>query len=198
MELTTPHSVTDYLSGCAVINLAHPDIQQQAIRLKQSDDMATAKACFEWVRDNIRHSVDFQDSELTCTASEVLAKGSGYCYAKAHLLVALLRANGIASGLCYQRLSLKGNGEPYCLHGLAAVLLPDLGWYRIDPRGNKPGVDAQFVPPREQLAFATDAVEEIDFATVHAKPLSVVVDALNSDMSVQQLYTCLPDVQPTV
>lgn len=198
MDLLTPHNTNDYLGSCAVVNAAHPAVAQQAAMLKQSDEVSTAKACFEWVRDNIRHSVDFQDSELTCTASDVLEKGTGYCFAKAHLLVALLRANGIASGLCYQRLSLKGNGEPYCLHGLAAVLLPEFGWYRIDPRGNKAGVDAQFVPPQEQLAFATDAVEEFGFATVHAKPLSVVVNALNSDMSVQQLYTCLPDAQPTV
>ncbi|WP_338430147.1 transglutaminase domain-containing protein [Synechococcus elongatus] len=30
---------------------------------------------------------------------------TGYCYAKSHLLVALLRACSIPAGFCYQRLS---------------------------------------------------------------------------------------------
>jgi transglutaminase-like putative cysteine protease len=33
------------------------------------------------------------------------------------------------------------------------VYLKDYGWYRIDARGNKAGVDAQFTPPHEKLAF---------------------------------------------
>src|SRR5437867_9797512 len=89
-----------------------------------------------------------------CAASEVLRARTGFCYAKSHLLVALLRANGVPAGLCYQRLALDETGSAFCLHGLAAVWLPAVGWYRIDPRGNKPGVDAQLAPPVERLAFA--------------------------------------------
>jgi transglutaminase-like putative cysteine protease len=37
---------------------------------------------------------------------------------------------------------------PFCLHGLNAVYLEDFGWYRIDARGNKTGVAAQFTPPQ--------------------------------------------------
>lgn len=70
----------------------------------------------------------------------MLRHRTGFCYAKSHLLAALLRANGIAAGLCYQRLSVNGGGTPYCLHGLNAVFLKDFGWYRVDARGNKPGI----------------------------------------------------------
>lgn len=57
---------------------------------------AIAKACFEWVRDEIHHSYDYQMSPVTCRASDVLQHKTGYCYyAKSHLLVALLRANEI-------------------------------------------------------------------------------------------------------
>ena len=38
--------------------------------------------------------------------------------------------------------------SPYSLHGLNAVHLPDFGWYRIDARGNRTGIHAQFDPPQ--------------------------------------------------
>lgn len=63
----------------------------------------------DFVRDQIRHSADYRPNPVTCKASEVLRHGTGYCYAKSHLLAALLRANGVPAGLCYQRLSV-GDG----------------------------------------------------------------------------------------
>ena len=67
-----------------------------------------------------------------------------------------LRANNIPAGLCYQR--LRRDASPgFSLHGLSAAFLPKYGWYRLDPRGNKPGIDAQFAPPHEQLAWSADA-----------------------------------------
>ena len=35
----------------------------------------------------------------------------------------------------------------FCLHGFNALYLPDYYWYRVEARGNKPGVDAEFCPP---------------------------------------------------
>jgi len=67
----------------------------------------------------------------------VLKYKTGYCYAKSHLLAALLRANNIPAGLCYQRLTIENDMLPYCLPALNAVYLPKYGWYRIDARGNK-------------------------------------------------------------
>jgi len=43
-----------------------------------------------------------QRDVVTCSASEVLREGTGICFAKSHLLAALLRAVGIPAGLCYQ------------------------------------------------------------------------------------------------
>ena len=56
------------------------------------------------VRDEISHSGDFRVNQPTCAASEVLRHKAGWCFAKSHLLAALLRANSIPAGLCYQRL----------------------------------------------------------------------------------------------
>ncbi|MBL0716467.1 MAG: transglutaminase family protein [Desulfosarcina sp.] len=74
--------------------------------------------------------------------------GTGYCYSKSHLLAALLRANDIPAGLCYQRLTVSDNKPPFCIHGLNAVYLEQHGWYRLDARGNKSGVTAEFCPPK--------------------------------------------------
>ena len=136
----------------------------------ERESIAIVRSCFEWVRDEIQHSMDFQPSEVTCTASEVLKLRTGFCYAKSHLLAALLRANEIPAGFCYQRLSIDGIGPPFSLHGLNAVWLEEHGWYRIDARGNKLGVSAQFSPPVEQLAFPIQMAGECDLPGVLAEP----------------------------
>lgn len=138
-----------YLQATSIINSNHPEIVAlaQQFAKHQFSNITIAKLSFEWVRDNIKHSWDFKLNPTTCIASDVLRYKTGYCYAKSHLLAALLRANNIPAGLCYQRLSIEGNGAPYCLHGLNAVYLQDFGWFRVDPRGNKKNVNAQFVPP---------------------------------------------------
>ncbi|APZ93352.1 GNAT family N-acetyltransferase [Fuerstiella marisgermanici] len=188
----------DFLEATDIIDFQNPNIQALAAELRgqSPDTLSLARFCFEWVRDNIQHSLDFQRTEVTCRASDVRSIGTGYCYAKSHLLAALLRANGIPAGFCYQRLTLSGDQPPFCLHGLNGVYLPVYGWYRIDARGNKAGVDAHFSPPVEQLAFATDVDGEFDFPEIWPEPLSVVTDALQSAESVQTLATCLPDVLP--
>ncbi|MEL6385674.1 MAG: transglutaminase family protein [Cyanobacteria bacterium J06626_18] len=154
---------------------------------------AIAQACFEWVRDEIHHSVDYQLNPVTCRASEVLQHKTGYCYAKSHLLAALLRANHIPTGFCYQRLSLDETGSHYCLHGLNAVYLPKFGWYRLDARGNREGVDAQFAPPYEQLAFKLQFAEEADFPDILPEPLTVVIELLQTQHTWDAVLRNLPD-----
>lgn len=188
-----------YLESSEYIDWQHPSIIEKAefITKNSSSILESAQLCFEWVRDNIRHTADFRDNEITCKASDVLACGTGYCYAKSHLLAALLRAKGIPAGLCYQRLSRDENGAPFCLHGLNAVYLPDIGWYRIDPRGNKPGVDAQFCPPTEKLAFAIQFPGEADLPEIWPEPLPVVVETLKAHHTYRGVWENLPDIDIT-
>lgn len=110
------------------------------------------------------------------------------------MLAALLRANGIPAGFCYQRLSVNDDGEPYSLHGFNAVYFPKIGWYRVDARGNRKGVNAQFTPPEEQLAFRIQFPEEADFQNILSEPLSVVVQALRAHSTWDDLLSNLPDV----
>ena len=182
-----------YLAASDVINWQNPEILQLAAKLSDKNVETTAKNCFEWVRDNIYHSSDYQMNPLTCKASDVLKHKTGYCYAKSHLLAALLRANSIPAGFCYQRLSVFDDGAPYSLHGFNAVHLPEYGWYRIDARGNKEGVDAQFTPPKEQLAFSLNFPEEIDCQEIFAEPLPVIVEALQTYQTWDEMLTNLPD-----
>lgn len=113
--------MTPYLLADGIIDWRHPEVLARARQLAADAERKTeiARRCFEFVRDEIRHSWDYRQV-------------TGYCYAKSHLLAALLRANGIPAGLCYQRLKCGGSAPPYCLHGLNAVWLEGHGWYRVD------------------------------------------------------------------
>ncbi len=186
-----------YLESSEFINWKSPEIQEMADRLKgdSTTDLDITRNCFEYVRDNIRHSWDYQIDKITCKASEVLIHKTGYCYSQSHLLAALLRANKIPAGLCYQRLSLTGNGAPYCLHGLNSVHLNKFSWYRIDPRGNKEGVEAGFTPPLENLAFSTNGRLETDIQGVWPEPLPVIVRTLQKYKTYLAVYDNLPDIE---
>ena len=94
------------------------------------------------------------------------------------MLTSLLRANNIPTGFCYQRLSCSEyKDDIYCLHGLNAIYLKDYGWYKVDARGNKDGVNAQFNPPIEKLAFELEE-NEFDLPEIYEEPLEVVVQTL--------------------
>ena len=77
-----------------------------------------------------------------------------------------------------------------------AILLPEIGWYRVDPRGNRAGVNAQFIPPQEQLAFEIRSAQESDFPDIFAEPLPLVLDVLQKSNTWQDVLTSLPDVAP--
>jgi len=186
-----------YLEPSEFIDWQHPDVQRQARKISTglNRDRDIAQACFEFVRDEIQHSFDYSLNPVTCKASEVLMHRTGYCYAKSHLLAALLRANGIPAGLCYQRLTIDNNVPPFCLHGLNAVYLANYGWYRIDARGNKPGVNAEFCPPIEKLAFSIVCEGEADLPEVWSEPLANVTQALIRHKTYQEVCENLPDIE---
>lgn len=187
----------EYLAASEYIDWQHPEILAQARSLAKSLDSEEdiVRACFVFVRDQIKHSWDYRLNPVTVKASDVLKYGTGFCYAKSHLLAALLRAKGIPAALCYQRLTIDNDQPPYSLHGLNSVYLKEHGWYRIDARGNKSGVDAEFCPPREQLAYRIRAKGEADLPERYAEPLAEVVQALNQANDIDEVYVDLPDLE---
>ena len=186
-----------FLESTDIVDWKHPDVSARARFLAEGavDQAEVARRCFEWVRDHVQHSRDYGLQAVTCSASEVLAVGSGYCFAKSHLLAALLRANGIPAAFCYQRLSLDDKGAPFCLHGLNAVFLPVFGWYRVDPRGNRAGIDAQFQPPRERLAYLLRIRGEADLPGLLPAPLPEVVRVLQRYDTADEVWENLPDIE---
>jgi len=185
-----------YLASTDIIDWKHPEVFKRARELSEGikSPKQIAKRCFEWVRDEILHSYDHQMNPVTCAASEVLRAGTGYCFSKSHLLAALLRANSIPTGLCYQRLDLDQSGRFHCLHGLNAIYFEDTGWYRVDARGNRTGVDAQFNPPVERLAFRVEREEEADLPEIWPEPILIVVEALRTFKTYDALAANLPDI----
>jgi transglutaminase-like putative cysteine protease len=186
-----------YLNCSEFIDTGHPLIIEKARELRAGDGSqeGIARRCFEFVRDEIKHSWDYRKGPVTCGAQDVLVHGTGYCYAKSHLLAALLRVNGIPAGLCYQRLLVEPGGTRYCLHGLNALYLEKYGWYRIDARGNKAGVEAEFNPPVERLAFSAEAPGERDLPVIWPEPLPLIVRALTENSTIEEVYDNFPDVE---
>jgi transglutaminase-like putative cysteine protease len=195
MQLQSPH-LADYLMCTPIIDWETPAIvaQTQAITRALTHDTAKAQALFEWVRDAIPHSWDIRTDVVTCAASEVLEQRAGLCYAKSHLLAAMLRCAGIPAGFCYQ---VFWRDPPYhglVLHGLNGLYLPSVWrWMRVDARGNTGAIDAQFSLTEEQLAFPIDPSHgEFLYETIYTDPSPAVVTVLRSFTSLHALWPYLP------
>ncbi|MFE7216482.1 transglutaminase domain-containing protein [Streptomyces sp. NPDC057611] len=194
MELiqNTP-DLSAYLAADEVIDHEHPMVRETAARLAEgvADSYAYARSAYEFVRDGIPHSQDAGDPRVTWRASHVLRLRTGICYAKAHALAALLRAEDIPTALCYQRLA-HDEGGGHVVHGLVAVRFNG-AWHRQDPRGNKPGVDARFSLAGERLAFVPDPKSnEMDYPVLYAEPHPVVLAALTAAPDRPRLWKTLP------
>ncbi|WP_198314434.1 transglutaminase family protein [Chitinibacter sp. GC72] len=190
-----------YLRASDAIDFANPAIADLARRLREqagsADAQAIAAQCFNWVRDHIEHCIDFAREEVPVSASQTLAAGTGFCFAKSHLLAALLRANAIPCGFVYQRLTVDGPAPIYCLHGLNAVYLPEFGWYLCDARGNsKPGIHAQFQPPQPTLAYPVQYPGECLYAGIYAEPWPALLSALSDCRSVSHWRAAPIDLLP--
>jgi transglutaminase-like putative cysteine protease len=125
----------------------------------------------------------------------VLRHGTGICFAKSHLLAALLRAINIPSGFCYQVLRLDPHtDDELVLHGFNAIYLATLNkWIRVDARGNSNGINAQFSIKKEQLAFAMDPeADEFIYEAIFAAPVYSVVERLKMYSSLDDLWQDLP------
>jgi transglutaminase-like putative cysteine protease len=195
MKLQSPH-LADYLKCTPIIDWETPAIiaQTQAITRGLTHDTAKAQALFEWVRDAIPHSWDMQTDIVTCTASEVLQQRTGLCYAKSHLLAAMLRCTGIPTGFCYQVFRRNPPYHGLALHGLNGLYLPSLAhWVRVDARGNTGTIDAQFSLTEEKLAFPIDLQQgEFLYETIYTDPAPEVVAVLWGFTSLHALWPYLP------
>ncbi|MBC9786185.1 transglutaminase domain-containing protein [Heliobacterium chlorum] len=186
-----------YRKSSDIIDYQVAAIRERAVRITEGiqDDLEIIRTVYHFVRDEIAHSVDIQGTVVTCKASEALEHRQGICYAKAHLLAALLRSLGIPTGFCYQKLVLDDEDKPWLvLHGLNAVYIESLKkWIRLDARGNKAGVTAEFSTVEEKLAFEvrTELGEQEDLM-IYVRPSTNAVHALTHSKTVEELLAHLP------
>ena len=186
-----------YLALDNVIDYKDEEIQKVADALfeQAKNELAYIKAAYEFVRDHIAQSADIGEDKITCQASEVLKAGHGICFAKSHLLAALLRCKSIPAGLCYQKIILDDETAPILVyHGFNGVFLKEYQkWIRIDARGNKEGVNAQFSINTEQLAFPIRGeLGEVDDYVVYPSPDAKVLERLQKYSTRTQLWEDLP------
>lgn len=138
------------------VNYSHPAIQKKIQELFNDGmtEVEKAQKAYYFVRDRIGHSFDIGARVVSITASDVLQNGTGICHAKSNLLAALLRSQGIPAGFCFQYLTLddKDASRGYVTHGYNAVYL-DNHWVKLDARGNKENVHAEFSLGKPVLAF---------------------------------------------
>ncbi|WP_026675259.1 transglutaminase-like domain-containing protein [Alkalihalobacterium bogoriense] len=187
------NKLEDYLLELNEVNYSNPLIKGKMEELFHSSqtEVEKVKIAFEFVRDEIAHSWDIQGTRVTCHASDVLKYKEGICYAKSNLLAALLRSQQIPTGFCYQRLMLFDTPEKgYSLHALNAVFLKSLEkWIRLDARGNKPGVDAQFSIDKEKLAFSVnEEFDEKDYPVIYTKPNAKTINVLKEHSDIVEMY----------
>lgn len=193
MELILRDSPEAYLAKSRYIDWGAPAIRRRAAELREGvgDEVRLADRVFRFVRDEVQHSRDARDRRVTISASDALREGVGLCWTKANLLAALCRASGIPAGICYQRLVLR-EGPPvrYCVHALNAIYLRGIDrWIRLDARGNKPGVCAEFCLEEEKLAFPVRPERgEIDYSVVYAEPLPELMRILEGSEDMLFVY----------
>lgn len=187
------NKIEDYVLELNEVDFSHQIIETKIEELfnPTQSDIEKAKVAFEFVRDKISHSWDIKGTRVTCKASDVLKYKEGICYAKSNLLAALLRSQGIPTGFCYQRLMLFDTPEKgYSLHALNAVYLKSVEkWIRIDARGNKTGVNAQFSLDQEKLAFSVnEKFDEKDYPVIFKKPNIKTITVLKENTDIVEMY----------
>lgn len=189
--------INKYLENDNVIDYENENIQNLADTLyqKSNDEVSFIKSAYEYVRDNISYSADIDNDKITCSASEVLKEGHGICFSKSHLLAALLRAKSIPAGFCYQKLTFDINKTSELVyHGLNGVYIKEYKkWIRLDARGNKDGINAQFSLDSEQLAYSINTeIGERDGVIVYPAPDKNIIENLKINKTRTKLFNNLP------
>ena len=190
-------NIEEYLQEDDVVDYGNKKVKQLADALYQEtrDEAEYIEKAYEYVRDHIAHSADANENAITCSASKVLEAGHGICFAKSHLLAALLRYKSIPAGFCYQKLILDDETAPVLIyHGFNGVYVKEYQkWIRLDARGNKEGVNAQFSLEKEQLAFPVRPEKgEEDGLVIYPDPDVKVLEKFRIHKTRTELWNDLP------
>lgn len=206
MSALMPTPETDeigrYLEDTITIDWQTPSVMDKAKALLVGHEFQAdrVRALFEFVRDEISHSIDVETEVTPCRASDVLREQTGLCYAKSHLLAAFLRYAGFPTGFCYVRLvaSEPGNqnSRGFSLHGFNAVYwTASEKWIFLDPRGNNDRLETEcrFEAPWS-LAYAPDPeAGEAFLPFIYKRPSKRILDLLERAPDFASVLRNLPD-----
>ncbi|MDO5155553.1 MAG: transglutaminase family protein [Eubacteriales bacterium] len=185
----------EYLLETECIDYNNPVIKEKVneLRLNSNSKMKYIDNAYRFVRDKITHSWDIKSEVVSRKASEVLLNGTGICWTKSCLLAALLRANGIPSGISYQYLTRADDNadEGYIIHALNTVYISELNkWIRVDARGNKENVHAEFCIDEEKLAFPIRTeLGEIDYRDNNSNLDGRLITILKESKNILEIST---------
>ena len=185
--LMQSNNLDDYLECSEVIDCNSLEIQEISKKLSHEavNEIDLIKTIYEFVRDEIRHSVDIGENTVTWKAFDVLKYKHGLCFANSHLLGALLRSLSIPTGFCYQKLEFDSG---FGLHGLNAVFIKSINkWIRLDARGNENGINSQFSIHKEILAYTVNEDKgEVDFPVIYVEPNKKVIEILKNSQNLNE------------
>ena len=176
------------------VDFSSPKIREKVAELFSGlrDDTQKAKIAYEFVRDEISHTFDIQSDVIIAKASDVLQHKTGICHAKANLLAALLRPQGIPTGFCFQRMRM--NTGSYAVHCYNAIYLSGR-WIKVDARGNKQGINAQFSSDEPILAYPCRLeYDEYFWSGIYAAPHDATMKMLERAKSLQDILDTIPDL----
>lgn len=189
-------SVDIFLQETSYIDYSSPIVREQARALFKSvnSELEKVRIAFEFVRDEISHSIDVNATVVTAKASDVLKHKTGICHAKANLLAALLRSQKIPTGMCYQHLTkTEDDSEGYCVHCFNAVHVGHR-WIKLDARGNNERVSVAFSLHDPAIAFVNrPQYNEFFWPGIFANPHRASMNALEAARNMQELLKALPD-----
>lgn len=139
-----------FLEKSYYVDYDHPIIIKKAYELfnDSMSHMDKVTVAHQFVRDQITHSFKCcADADIvTAKASDTLKYKTGICHAKANLLAALLRCQGIPTGFCFQHITLKEDDSMgYCIHAFNAVYVNN-NWIKFDAHVNRPQYDEYIWP----------------------------------------------------
>lgn len=178
---------------------------RETIKALFADDMSDiqkAQTAYNFVRDEIKHSFDCNTTAITAKASDALKYKTGICHAKANLLAALLRSQEIPTGFYFEHLTLADDDSMgYCLHAFNAAYLAG-HWVKLDARGNKTGINAEFSLEQPVLAYPPrKEYDEYFFPGIYANPHKETMDMLEKARCLRDILdnlpefiTCAPDI----
>lgn len=194
LSSTLSEDFSDYLKETDSIDYTNPIVVEKANELKasSSDRLDYIEKAYKFVRDKIPHTWDAKLTVVSKNASDVLKNKTGICWTESCLLAALLRANKIPSGVSYQYLTRADDAsDGYIIHALNTVYIESLKkWIRLDARGNKVGVNAQFSLEKEMLAFpARPEFGEKDYRDNHSDLDIRLREILKTSNNILEVHT---------